>query len=204
MLAPAMIAVSIAYILVGKHTIYESQVASPAVSPAHMFEFSFPLLRRLTVKDAMNPIVKTVPQQTTAQQALDLLTDLHIKSLPVTSNGHAKLAGIVTARDVLRTPRDVRGMTAVADIMTKEVVSIRPHESLDTAMELMTQHDIASLPVIDGESGAGLMGIVTRADISRAYTQTARKMIKTRGAVPRVEPAAWTDTTTPAEPVGQG
>jgi CIC family chloride channel protein len=204
MLAPAMIAVSIAYILIGKHTIYESQVASPAVSPAHMFEFSFPLLRRLTVKDAMNPIVKTVPQETTAQQALDMLTDLHIKSLPVTSNGHVRLAGIVTARDVLRTPRDVRGITAVADIMTREVVSIRPHESLDTAMELMTQHDIASLPVIDGESGAGLVGIVTRADISRAYTQTARKMIKTRGAVPRVEPAAWTDTTTPAEPIGQG
>jgi CIC family chloride channel protein len=195
MLAPAMIAVSIAYVLIGKHTIYESQVASPAASPAHAFEFSFPLLRRLTVRDAMHPRVLTVPADTTAQQALDMLTDLHIKSLPVTSrNGNEHLAGIVTARDVLRTPRDVREMTRVTEIMTKSVISIKPDESLDTAMELMTQHDIASLPVIETGAVGGLTGIVTRADISRTYARTAKKMIKHGAAVKDPESSAWTET----------
>src|SRR3989440_12350372 len=52
MLAPAMIAVSLAYLIVGKTTIYRSQLESRAASPAHRFQFTFPLLSTLLVRQA--------------------------------------------------------------------------------------------------------------------------------------------------------
>src|SRR5205807_7508625 len=53
MLAPAMVAVGIASILVGKATIYTSQVDTRAESPAHRLQLSFPLLSTLAVHQAM-------------------------------------------------------------------------------------------------------------------------------------------------------
>src|SRR2546423_6390952 len=53
LLAPAMIAVGIASILVGKATIYTSQVDTRADSPAHRLQLSFPLLSTLAVHQAM-------------------------------------------------------------------------------------------------------------------------------------------------------
>ncbi|MCL6560841.1 MAG: chloride channel protein, partial [Firmicutes bacterium] len=53
LLIPAMIATGIAYVTVGKNTIYESQVATPIHSPAHRNDYHFPLLERFQVQDAM-------------------------------------------------------------------------------------------------------------------------------------------------------
>ncbi len=193
MLAPAMFAIGISYIIIGHHTLYEAQLPSPAASPAHAFEFSFPLMRQITVRDAMNPKVTTINAEMSASSAMDMLLELRIKSMPVLNDhGSGELAGIVTTRDVLRTPRDARPQTLVADIMTKDVITIQPEESLDTAMDLMSQRDIASLPVIDPGAVPSLVGIITRADISRAYASMAKKLIK-RGAPLPPEPVPVPD-----------
>jgi CIC family chloride channel protein len=179
MLAPAMIAVGISYVLVGRHTIYENQVSSPAASPAHKYEYSFPLLRQLNVRDAMSAKVTTAPAETSAEAALQMLRDLRIKSLPVTDHsGNGHLAGIVTVRDILRVPTDTRQQTPIGEIMTTDVISISPEESLDIALEVMTQHDIASMPVIDKGANSGLLGIITRADVSRLYASAAQRVLK--------------------------
>src|SRR6266566_4623990 len=56
MLAPAMIAVGIASIIVGDVSIYTGQVGSRADSPAHRLQLSFPLLSTLAVRQAMKPL----------------------------------------------------------------------------------------------------------------------------------------------------
>jgi len=145
------------------------------------------------VRDAMNPKVTTINAEMSASSAMDMLLELRIKSMPVLNDhGSGELAGIVTTRDVLRTPRDARPQTLVADIMTKDVITIQPEESLDTAMDLMSQRDIASLPVIDPGAVPSLVGIITRADISRAYASMAKKLIK-RGAPLPPEPVPVPD-----------
>lgn len=53
LLAPAMVMVSIASVVVGDRTIYTSQPATRADSPAHRVGMSFPLLRALRVRDTM-------------------------------------------------------------------------------------------------------------------------------------------------------
>jgi CBS domain-containing protein len=62
----------------------------------------------------------------------------------------------------------------VADVMTREVVSIAPDASVMEAVRLMLQHKISGLPVID--ASGNLQGVVTEGDfLRRAETGTERK-----------------------------
>jgi CBS domain-containing protein len=62
----------------------------------------------------------------------------------------------------------------VADVMTREVVSIAPEASVMEAVRLMLQHKVSGLPVIDG--AGRLQGVVTEGDfLRRVETGTERK-----------------------------
>jgi CBS domain-containing protein len=62
----------------------------------------------------------------------------------------------------------------VADVMTREVVSIAPEASVIEAVRLMLQHKISGLPVID--ASGRLQGVVTEGDfLRRVETGTERK-----------------------------
>lgn len=50
----------------------------------------------------------------------------------------------------------------VRDVMTKSVTSIRPDATIKDAAQMMQQHNIGSIPVVDAN---GLVGIVTDRDI---------------------------------------
>ena len=54
-------------------------------------------------------------------------------------------------------------MAAVSEIMTKDVQVISPHESLQSAAQMMDQLNVGSLPVCEG---GRLFGIVTDRDIT--------------------------------------
>ena len=57
LLAPAMVAVGLASIVVGKNTIYTSQLETRANSPAHRLRLSFPMLSTLVAREALLPLV---------------------------------------------------------------------------------------------------------------------------------------------------
>ena len=62
----------------------------------------------------------------------------------------------------------------VADVMTREVVSVAPDASVMEAVRLMLQHRISGLPVID--ASGKLQGVVTEGDfLRRVETGTERK-----------------------------
>jgi CBS domain-containing protein len=74
-----------------------------------------------------------------------------------------KLTGIVTSWDVTRAMAE--GKKALADIMTRRVVTTKPDEPLETASKKMAQHNISALPVIDNDRK--VLGIVTSEDVSK-------------------------------------
>jgi CBS domain-containing protein len=53
----------------------------------------------------------------------------------------------------------------VSDIITREVISISPHETIDAAIDLMLSKHVSGLPVIDDEGR--LVGMVTEGDLLR-------------------------------------
>jgi CIC family chloride channel protein len=172
MMIPAMVAVGISYVIVGRNTIYESQVESPATSPAHKYEYSYPLLQQLRVKDAMSDELLSVHADTRVKEAQELLQTRHIKVLPVTGdNGDRSMKGIVALEDILQLAPDMRDRSNISEIMKTDVIVAHPDETLDSVLERMTEHDISSLPVMANGATSPPIGMISRRDISRAYGQ---------------------------------
>jgi uncharacterized protein (DUF39 family)/predicted transcriptional regulator len=74
-----------------------------------------------------------------------------------------RLCGIVTSWDITRAMAE--GRKALADVVTRRVVTAKRDEPLETASRRMAQHNISALPVIDAERK--VLGIVTSEDVSK-------------------------------------
>lgn len=87
--------------------------------------------------------------------------------LPVTAESGKKLIGVLTDRDivikVLAEGRDPRS-TAVSEVMTTDLVTCLPQESIETVMEQMATRQVRRIPIVD--SDGSLVGIVAQADIA--------------------------------------
>src|SRR5258707_9157329 len=177
MLAPAMIAVGVASILVGKATIYTSQVDTRADSPAHRLQLSFPLLSTLAVHQAMttHPL-RFSPEQTLAEAEQQL--GQHIESGAPVVDQHGNLQGVLTMADIQRIPLAERGQSCVEEAMQRDVLVVYPDDTLDEALEELTRRRVSWAPVVDAEALSGdrhVMGTMSAASIVRLYRQTLAK-----------------------------
>lgn len=117
------------------------------------------VLKRVKIFDIMSPNPLTVSPETKVGEILELmLTHKHL-GYPVVENG--KLVGIVTLKDVANASAE----TPVAEIMTKDVVTISPLSSAFEAFKLINERRIGRLPVVDDEYR--VIGIVSRTDLMR-------------------------------------
>lgn len=76
------------------------------------------------------------------------------------ADGH--VAGILSERDIVRGIAESGAACLglkVADLMTREVVSCRPDDSIDDIMALMTERRIRHLPVMEDGRLAGVISI---------------------------------------------
>ncbi len=175
MLAPAMIATGLAYIVVGRHTIYESQVLSPAASPAHKYEYVSPLLRVLKVKQAMITDCPTLLPGQSIEKAAEMIRRCGM-SVPVT-DVEGQLVGIVAYEDILSILEGLRSLTKVEAAMSTNLTVIHPEETLEQALELMVADRVAVLPVVDKADPTKLLGLVSRGSVIEAYESEAKKMM---------------------------
>ncbi|OHC78851.1 MAG: histidine kinase [Rhodoferax sp. RIFCSPLOWO2_12_FULL_60_11] len=107
-----------------------------------------------------NSTVFQVSPSVTVFEALRLLANYGVGALTVMENG--KLAGIVSERDYTRKVA-LMGKnskeTTVADIMTRDVITVTPNTGTHACMALMSQKKIRHLPVLDGVEVVGLISI---------------------------------------------
>jgi CIC family chloride channel protein len=88
--------------------------------------------------------------------------------------GIVTLSDLKRAKDKVSTRKELAGLV-VADIMTKEVLSCKPDDTLPEALRKFGQLDIGRLPVIDPANPNKLLGMLRRADIIRTYSKIALK-----------------------------
>ncbi|MEM4152835.1 MAG: CBS domain-containing protein [Candidatus Pacearchaeota archaeon] len=114
----------------------------------------------MKVKDIMKKVV-TVDRKATIKEASALMSKKNIGCLIVTVKD--LIVGIITERDILKHISHSNNLYAkVEDIMTPDVITISPNASLDEAADVMFQHKIKKLPVVDKGK---LLGIITATDI---------------------------------------
>jgi len=125
-----------------------------------------------TVRTIMDPNPETVSADTpVAEMVPEFFLQQQRRAVPVSQDG--RLVGIVTVTDVNRLPQDKWAETPVAEIMTGQpIYGLSPEDDLDTAMKLITRHDLNQLLVLDQGQPVGLL---SRADIIR-YLQFSQEM----------------------------
>jgi CBS domain-containing protein len=144
-----------------------------------------------TVADVMSRDPAVVRPDSPLKDAIRLLAEKRISGLPVVDD-HGKLVGVISESDLMwqetgvtppayimvldsviylenpaRYDRELHkalGQT-VAEVMTKDTVTIAPDKSLREAAHLMHDRHVRRLPVVTGQGK--LIGILTRGDIVR-------------------------------------
>jgi acetoin utilization protein AcuB len=119
-----------------------------------------------TAADIMTVRVVTIRQTATVREALKTLAELDVRHLPVVDE-REELVGMISERDLLRLRRshDVLGQ-AVSEVMSADVLVVNPATHVDEIIDLMTEHRVGAVPVVDSESQ--LAGIVSYVDVLRA------------------------------------
>jgi IMP dehydrogenase len=103
--------------------------------------------------------VHALPRHSTVYEALETMVRENIGSLVVTEDGG--IAGIFTERDFLRVALeelDLRS-TSLDQVMTRRVVCLEPHWTVDESMAVMTHQRIRHLPVLENGRLAGMVSI---------------------------------------------
>ncbi|MGZ8510558.1 MAG: CBS domain-containing protein [Chitinophagaceae bacterium] len=106
-----------------------------------------------------NSAISVLPE-TTVRDALKLMAEKNIGSVVVMENDH--YLGIVTERDYSRKVI-LKGKhsddTRVSEIMSEDLPNVRPGDTIDLCMSLMTQQNIRYLPVFENNKLAGIISI---------------------------------------------
>jgi CBS domain-containing protein len=110
--------------------------------------------------------VYTMEPSTSAHEAVRLMAEKNIGALVVVE--HGKIVGLVSERDyarklvlMARSPKD----TPLGEIMSSPVMYVRPDQTSDECMALMTQNRMRHLPVMDGGQ---LIGLISIGDLVKA------------------------------------
>ena len=125
----------------------------------------------MRIRDIMTYNVVTIPSDTTVNHANEIMRTHHFERLPVVDRG--KLVGLVTKDRLLRaapssaTSLNVWELTyllskmTVAEIMERDVVTVTPDTTVESAVALAQEKRVGCLPVVEDDR---VVGIVTTND----------------------------------------
>lgn len=136
----------------------------------------------ITAKELMTSPVKTLTPDTTIEEAGRRMYRYGHSGYPVVENG--KLVGLITRRDLDKANHHGLGHAPVKAYMTTKLYTIGPDASLEEIQELVIEHNIGRLPVIENEE---IVGIVTRSNIIQVLYSDMTENKKATSTLPSNE-----------------
>ncbi|TMR89734.1 CBS domain-containing protein [Nonomuraea basaltis] len=176
---------------------------------------------RISVRDVMTTHVASVKADTPFKDVAELLVRRGVSAVPVLDEV-GRVAGVVSEADLLHKEefreqyygedyrprlrarlrrrlasrgedgREKATGARAAELMSAPAVTVAPEVSTVTAAQLMDEHGVKRLVVVDGDGR--LMGIVSRRDLLKAYVRDDAELKRwVEEAIP--EQARWNDRT---------
>jgi CBS domain-containing protein len=116
----------------------------------------------MNIRDIMTPNPRTVSPDDSIESAARIMRDEDTGAVPVVQDGRP--VGMLTDRDiVIRAVAEGGGTRAVRDVVTGRLISVSPDATTREATDLMSEHQIRRLPVVENER---LVGIVSLGDLA--------------------------------------
>ena len=136
----------------------------------------------MKVQEIMSTKVETIKPTSSLRATARTLSNLNVGALPVVDDG--KLVGIITDRDVsvyaIAIGREPQS-TDVEVVMTKEVFTCDENQKLTEAAEIMEQHNIRRLVVVN--SNNDVVGILTVDDLAQVSHELAGGVLEAAIAI---------------------
>ena len=133
----------------------------------------------MKVREIMSNRVLSLRHNDTVSQAAELLCKNNVGSLPIVTDG--ELVGMLTDRDIVL--RCVAGRSdatqmRIGEIMSTKLVTVSPEDSVEHAMELMAEHRIRRLPVVEKTRVVGMLSLadVARANVGGLLAETVEEI----------------------------
>lgn len=123
----------------------------------------------MKITDIMTSEVDTCTPQSSLQEVAAKMKEINVGSIPVVDND--KLVGIITDRDIV-----VRGIaenvsldSAVSEILSESIVTGTKDMSVEDAAELMADHQIRRLPIVENDKVVGMVSLGDIAVKDKSY-----------------------------------
>ncbi|GAB3061813.1 CBS domain-containing protein [Stenotrophomonas tumulicola] len=126
--------------------------------------------------DGKSPEVHAVAPDAAVVDAIRLMAEKGIGAVLVMDG--PRLAGILSERDYARKivlrDRSSRD-TPVADIMTAQLVTVGPGAQVEHCLQLVTDHRIRHLPVVEGSA---VVGVISIGDLVKAVIDAQQQELE--------------------------
>jgi CBS domain-containing protein len=122
--------------------------------------------------DAKSPAIHAIAPEAPVLDAIRLMAEAHIGAVLVMDG--PQLVGILSERDYARKvvlQGRASADTPVRDIMTSRVLTATSADTSDRCMQVMTEHRIRHLPVLDGDD---VVGVISIGDLVKAVIEDQR------------------------------
>lgn len=128
-----------------------------------------------SVRDAMTAGPRSIGASASVVEAARLMREDHIGSLPIVDD--ERLVGMITDRDVatrvVAAGADPK-VTSVADVYSRDLISVEPDKDLEEAIQLMARHQVRRLPVVEN----GELVAIVAADIALQESAKTGRLVE--------------------------
>jgi CIC family chloride channel protein len=173
LLVPLMLAEAITFVVLQPWTLYEKQVPSRKESGAHWAEHMFDVLHDHHVEETYRPSphIESVDAATSLGEVLRKMSSSSQTVYPVVGSD-GRPHGLVTL-DGLRSfmYEEELGTLAVADDCYEPFVTLRPSDTLSTALDRFISTRMGQLPVVDEEHPDRIIGLLSYEDLMATYDE---------------------------------
>lgn len=118
------------------------------------------------IREVMTSNPRTIEPDKPVADAAKLMRDEDVGLAPIVEGD--RLVGALTDRDIaIRVVAEGKdpASTPVREVASTDVVTVDPEQDLDEALNLMAQHQVRRIPVV--EQDGRLVGVVAQADVAR-------------------------------------
>jgi len=121
----------------------------------------------MTAKSLIALDIPSLSVEQTGRDAFHLLSDYHVKHLPVVDDG--KLVGLLSEEDIFN--HKLYDPISSYDLSLMRRFAVRENEHIFEVMRVMGEHRLTVIPVIDDEGN--YVGLVSQNDLLRFFANTA-------------------------------